>query len=45
VVPANDKDFRNWAISRVLIEVLDEMNPQYPHPKLDIPRLIKRLQA
>ena len=45
VVPANDKDFRNWAISRLLIEVLDEMNPQYPHPKLDIPRLIKRLQA
>ena len=45
VVPANDKDFRNWAISRLLIEVLDEMNPQYPHPKLDIQRLIKRLQA
>jgi len=45
VVPANDKDYRNWAISRLLIEALDEMNPQYPHPKLDIPRLIKRLQA
>jgi PPK2 family polyphosphate:nucleotide phosphotransferase len=45
VVPANDKDYRNWAISRLLIEVLDEMNPLYPHPKLDIPRLIKRLQA
>jgi PPK2 family polyphosphate:nucleotide phosphotransferase len=45
VVPANDKDYRNWAISRLLIEALDEMNPQYPHPKLDIPRLVKRLQA
>jgi PPK2 family polyphosphate:nucleotide phosphotransferase len=45
VVPANDKDYRNWAISRLLIEVMDEMNPQYPHPKLDIPRLVKRLQA
>jgi PPK2 family polyphosphate:nucleotide phosphotransferase len=45
VVPANDKDYRNWAISRLLIEVLDEMDPQYPHPKLDVPRLIKRLQA
>jgi PPK2 family polyphosphate:nucleotide phosphotransferase len=45
VVPANDKDYRNWAISRLLIEALDEMNPQYPHPKLAIPRLIKRLQA
>ena len=45
VVPANDKDYRNWAVSRLLIETLAEMNPQYPHPKLDIPRLVKRLQA
>ena len=45
VVPANDKDYRNWAISRLLIEVLDEMDPQYPHPKLNVPRLVKRLQA
>jgi PPK2 family polyphosphate:nucleotide phosphotransferase len=45
VVPANDKDYRNWAISRLLIEVIEEMNPQYPHPKLDIPRLLKRLRA
>ena len=45
VVPANDKDYRNWAISSLLIEVLEEMNPQYPHPKLDIPRLLKRLRA
>jgi PPK2 family polyphosphate:nucleotide phosphotransferase len=45
VVPANDKDYRNWAVSRLLIETLEDMNPQYPHPKLDIPRLVKRLQA
>jgi PPK2 family polyphosphate:nucleotide phosphotransferase len=45
VVPANDKDYRNWAISGLLAEVMDEMNPQYPHPKLDIPRLVKRLKA
>ena len=45
VVPANDKDYRNWAISRLLIEVLDEMDPQYPRPKLNVPRLTKRLQA
>jgi PPK2 family polyphosphate:nucleotide phosphotransferase len=45
VVPANDKDYRNWVISRLLIEVLDEMDPQYPRPKLNVPRLIKRLQA
>jgi PPK2 family polyphosphate:nucleotide phosphotransferase len=45
VVPANDKDYRNWAVARILIETLQEMNPQYPHPRLDVPRLLKRLQA
>lgn len=45
VVPANDKDYRNWAVTRILIETLEEMDPQYPHPKLDIPRLMKRLKA
>jgi PPK2 family polyphosphate:nucleotide phosphotransferase len=45
VVPANDKDYRNWAVSKILIETLDEMDPQYPKPKLDIPRLLKRLKA
>ena len=45
VIPANDKDYRNWAVARILIETLEEMDPQYPHPKLDVPRLIKRLKA
>lgn len=45
VVPANDKAYRNWAVSRILIETLQEMDPQYPQPKLDIPRLLKRLRA
>jgi PPK2 family polyphosphate:nucleotide phosphotransferase len=44
VIPANDKDYRNWAVSKILTETLDDMNPQYPHPKLDIPRLVKRLK-
>jgi PPK2 family polyphosphate:nucleotide phosphotransferase len=45
VVPANDKNYRNWAVSRILIETLKEMNPQYPHPRPDVTRLLKRLQA
>jgi len=45
VVPANDKAYRNWAVARILIETLREMDPQYPQPKLDIPRLLKRLRA
>ena len=45
VVPANDKTYRNWAVTRVLIETLREIDPQYPQPKLDVPRLVKRLRA
>lgn len=45
VIPANDKEYRNWAVARILIEVLKEMNPLYPQPRLDIPRLVKRLRA
>jgi PPK2 family polyphosphate:nucleotide phosphotransferase len=45
VVPSNDKDYRNWAISKILLETFDQMNPQYPKPKLDVARLLKRLQA
>jgi hypothetical protein len=45
VVPADNKDYRNWAVARILIETLQEMDPQYPQPKLDIPRLVRRLRA
>ena len=45
VIPANDKLYRNWAVTNVLVETLQEMNPKYPRPKLDIPRLMKRLKA
>ncbi|TMG13080.1 MAG: polyphosphate kinase 2 family protein [Chloroflexi bacterium] len=45
VIPADDKAFRNWAVSKILIETLREMDPKYPQPKLDIPRLKKRLRA
>ena len=45
VVPADDKVYRNWAVTMILLETLREMNPRYPHPKLDVPRLLKRLRA
>ena len=45
VIPADNKDYRNWAVSKILIETLEDMDPQFPHPKLDIPRLMKRLKA
>jgi PPK2 family polyphosphate:nucleotide phosphotransferase len=30
VVPADHKWFRNWAVSRILVDVLTSMNPRYP---------------
>jgi len=35
VVPADRKWYRNWAVSRILIEALKEMDPQYP-PAADL---------
>jgi PPK2 family polyphosphate:nucleotide phosphotransferase len=45
VIPADDKDYRNWAVARILIETLGQMDPQYPHPRLNVPALMKRLKA
>ena len=45
VIPADDKTYRNWAVTMVLVETLRQMDPRYPRPRLDIPRLLKRLQA
>ena len=44
VVPANNKWYRDWAVAQILIETLEEMNPQIPHPKLDVKGLEKRLK-
>ena len=44
VVPANHKWYRNWAVSRILLETLEEMAPRYPQPRLDVPALLKRLR-
>jgi PPK2 family polyphosphate:nucleotide phosphotransferase len=45
IIPANKKWYRDWAVAQVLIEALEEMNPRYPMPKLDVPRLEARLRA
>jgi PPK2 family polyphosphate:nucleotide phosphotransferase len=44
VIPANDKDYRNWAVAKIVSETLEDIDPQYPKPKLNIPRLLKRLK-
>jgi PPK2 family polyphosphate:nucleotide phosphotransferase len=43
VVPANKKWYRNWAITRILIETLEDMDPRYPAPALDIAALTEQL--
>lgn len=42
IIPANHKWFRNLAVSKILVETLQDMDPKYPTPELDIARM-KRL--
>src|SRR5664280_365540 len=42
IIPADHKWFRNLAVSRILVETLEKMDPKYPTPELDIARM-KRL--
>jgi PPK2 family polyphosphate:nucleotide phosphotransferase len=44
VVPSDSKKYRNWAVGELLRETLEQLNPQYPHPDLDIEALKKRLE-
>jgi PPK2 family polyphosphate:nucleotide phosphotransferase len=45
VIPANRKWYRNWAVSKLLIETMEEMKLTYPNPHLNVPKLKKHLQA
>ena len=44
VVPADHKRYRNWAVAELLRETLAELDPRYPQPDLDVPRLRARLE-
>ena len=43
IVPSDHKKYRNWAVGELLREILIELDPQYPRPDLDGPRLKARL--
>jgi PPK2 family polyphosphate:nucleotide phosphotransferase len=43
VIPADRKWYRKWAVARILIETLQEMDPQYPRTDLDVEALKARL--
>jgi PPK2 family polyphosphate:nucleotide phosphotransferase len=42
-VPADRKWYRNWAIGRLLLETVRELDPRYPRPDLDVKALTKAL--
>ena len=45
VVPADRKWYRMWAVSQLLLETLEDLDPQYPpRDDLDLPALRKRLK-
>jgi PPK2 family polyphosphate:nucleotide phosphotransferase len=39
IIPSNKKWFRNLAVSHIIVETLDEMNPKFPSPTVDISKL------
>lgn len=43
VIPADRKWYRNWAISTLLVETLERMDPRLPQPDLDVEALKARL--
>lgn len=44
VVPSDRKWYRNWAVSELLQETLEEIDPHYPDVSLDVPQLRNRLR-
>ncbi|MFD7259186.1 PPK2 family polyphosphate kinase [Streptomyces sp. NPDC059874] len=45
IVPADRKWYRNWAVSKLLLEHLEAMAPQYPKGDFDVEECRKRLLA
>jgi PPK2 family polyphosphate:nucleotide phosphotransferase len=43
VIPADRKWYRNWAVSMLLVEILERLDPRLPQPDLDVEALRARL--
>ncbi|GHD02942.1 polyphosphate--nucleotide phosphotransferase [Streptomyces violarus] len=43
LVPADRKWYRNWAVSTLLLEHLEELDPRYPEADFDVAEFRKRL--
>jgi polyphosphate kinase 2 (PPK2 family) len=40
VIPADAKWFRNLAVSQVLVEALEAMDPRFPKPAFDLSKIV-----
>ena len=45
VIPSDRKWYRNWAVSALLLETLQELAPQFPAPSYDVATERRRVQA
>jgi len=45
VVPADHKWYRDWAVAHLLLEALEEIDPQYPPPDFDVAAELARLEG
>jgi len=36
IIPSNKKWFRNLAVSQIIVETLERMNPKFPKPSFDL---------
>jgi PPK2 family polyphosphate:nucleotide phosphotransferase len=39
IIPANKKWFRNLAVSQIIVETLERMNPKFPKPSVDLSKI------
>jgi polyphosphate kinase 2 (PPK2 family) len=39
VIPSNKKWFRNLAVSQIIVETLERMNPKFPKPAFDLSKI------
>lgn len=42
VIPADNKWYRNFAVASIVLETLEQMNPQLPKPKVDLDAIRKK---
>jgi PPK2 family polyphosphate:nucleotide phosphotransferase len=45
IVPSDHKWYRNWAVSQLLLETLEQLDPGYPEPDFDVETELERVRA